>query len=98
MQEIVAPVLNGTIWLLLTLTGKLAAYLLLLSLTSIISCTRDSHLESEAESLVLSELSISVLSGVSSILVGVCLGVQVSEVISFTLSLLQWGLCLHLSE
>ena len=40
MQEIVAPVLNkDIIWLLLTLTGKLATYLLLLSLTSIISCS-----------------------------------------------------------
>ena len=40
MQEIVTPVLNkNTIWLLLTLTGKLAAYLLLLSLISFISCS-----------------------------------------------------------
>ena len=77
MQKITAHVLNkDTAWLLLTLTGKLAAYLLLLSLTSIILCSLDSHLECEAEFAVLSELSISVLSGVSSILVGVCLGVQ----------------------
>ena len=61
------------------LTGNLK----LLSLTSIISCSLDSHLGSEGESSVLSELSISALSGVSSILVGLCLGVLVSGVISF---------------
>ena len=39
MQEIVAPVSNNdTIWLLLTLTGKLAEYLLSMNLASIIAC------------------------------------------------------------
>ena len=62
MQGTVAPIsIKDTIWLLLTLTGKLAAYLLSLSLTYIISCSLDSHLESKAGSVVLSELSLSVL-------------------------------------
>ena len=73
-----------TVLLLLTFTGKLAAYLLLLSLTSITSCSIDSDLESELQSAVLSKLPISVLHGASSIFIGVCLGVQVSEVILFT--------------
>ena len=99
MQEIMAPVLNkDIIWLLLTLTAKLAAYLLLLSLTFIILCSWDRHPESEAEPTLLSELSISLLSGVSSVLVCVSLGEQVSEVFLFTSSLRWWGLCLCLSE
>ena len=76
--------------ILLTFTGKLAAYLLLLSLTFITSCSLDSHLESKLESAVLSELSelsISVLSGVSSLFVDVCFGVPISEIILFTSSL-----------
>ena len=68
--------------MLLTLTGKLAAYLLLMGSTSITSCSIDSY--SELESTVLFELSISVLSGVLSHFVGVSLAVPVSEVISFT--------------
>ena len=54
-----APVSNkDTIWLLLALTGKLSSYLLLPSLTFTILWFQDSHLESRAEFLVLSELSI----------------------------------------
>ena len=74
IQETVAPVSNeDTICLLLILTGKLAAYLLSLSLTPIILCSQDSHSESEAESAVLFELSTSVLSGMSSVSVVMCL-------------------------
>ena len=68
MQEIVAPVSNkNTAWLLI-LTGKLVAYLVSLSLTSIISCTEDSYSESEADSTVLSELATLVLCGILSVL------------------------------
>ena len=50
MQDIVLPVSNkNTVWLLLTLTGKLAAYLLSLSFTSIISWFCNIHSQSEAE-------------------------------------------------
>ena len=75
MQETVAPLSSkDTIWLLMNLTGELATYLLSLSLTSIISCSQDSHLEFDAESVVLSELSTSVLSGMLSVSVVMCLG------------------------
>ena len=85
MWDIVVPVSNNdTVWLLLTLTVKLAAYLLSLSLTSIILCSSDSHLESEAESEMQSELSISEMSGISLDSVVMCRGGQVLEVISFT--------------
>ena len=57
MQEIVAPVSKkDTVWLLLILTGKLAAYLVSLSLTWLFHF---SHSESETESMILSELSTS---------------------------------------
>ena len=76
MQEMRASVLKKyTIRLLLTLTGKVAAYLLSLSLTAIILCSCDSHLESEAESVGLSELCMLELSGMPSISVDMCLGV-----------------------
>ena len=97
MQDIVAPVSNNDfVWLLLTLTGKLAAYLLLLSLTSIISRSLDSYSESEAESKLISELSTSVSHIVLSLSVGIIWRLLVSEVISLTLSFWWCVLCLCL--
>ena len=73
IQNIVAPVSNNdTVSLLLTLTWKLAAYLLSLSLTSTISCSCNSHSESQAESEMQLELSMLVLTGVSSGSVDMC--------------------------
>ena len=58
MQEMVAPVSNKDMVLfLLIVTGKSAAYFVLLNLTSIISSACASHSESEEELSILSELS-----------------------------------------
>ena len=85
MQDFVVPISNkDTVSLLLILTGKLAAYLLSLSFTFIILYSCDSRLESEAESKMQSELSMSVFTGLLSGSVVTCWGVQVLEVISFT--------------
>ena len=85
MQAIVAPISNrDTVWLLLTLTRKLAAYLLSLSLTSIVLFWMQL------------ELSILELSGISSDSVAMCWGVQVLEVILFTWCC-EWALLLWLS-
>ena len=73
MKDVVALVSNrDTVWLLLTLTGKLTAYLLSLSFISIILWFCASHLESEAQSKMWSELSMLVLFGVSLGVVDVC--------------------------
>ena len=67
MQEMVAPVSNREmVLLLLIVTGKFAAYFLLLNLTSIILSAHDSHSESEEESQLLSGLSESCGSLISS--------------------------------
>ena len=51
IHEIVAPVSNrDTVLFLLMVTGKFVAYLMLLSVTSIISLVCDSHSESDEES------------------------------------------------
>ena len=58
IQEMVVPVLNRDIVsLLLIVTGKFVAYLVLLNLTLIILFSLDSHSESEKESSMLSEQS-----------------------------------------
>ena len=57
IQDIVAPVSNKDIVLLLIVTGKFAVYLMLLNLTLMISFSHDSHSEFKEESGLLSELS-----------------------------------------
>ena len=58
MQEMVAPVSNREmVLLLLIVTGKFAAYFILVNLTSIISSAYDSHSEADEESRLLSGLS-----------------------------------------
>ena len=58
MPEMVAPVSNREmVLMLLIVTGKFAAYFILLNLTSIISSADDSHTESDEESSLLSRLS-----------------------------------------
>ena len=99
IQEMVVPVSNKDIVLLLLIvTGKFAAYFMLVNLTSIILFSLDSHSESEEELSMLSELSESrcslLISGSESVVLYVC----VELVISLTLSLLLCGLCLCLSE
>ena len=98
IQEIVAPVSNKDIvLLLLTVTGKFAAYFVLLNLTSIISFSFDRHSKSKEELTMLLELSESwcslLLSGSERVLLDVC----VEFVISLSLSLLLHGLFLCLS-
>ena len=57
MKEMVTPVSNREmVLLLLIVTGKFAAYFILLNLTSIISSVHNSHSESDEESRLLSEL------------------------------------------
>ena len=57
MQEMVAPVSNREmVLLLLIVTGKFAVFFILLYLTSIISSAHDSHSESDEESRLLSGL------------------------------------------
>ena len=58
IQEIVAPVSNREMmFFLLIVTGKFAAYFILLSLTSVIKSACISHSESDEESRLLSGLS-----------------------------------------
>ena len=72
----VAPVSNREmVLLLLSVTGKFAAYFKLLRLTSIISLAYDSHSESEEESMLLTRLSEScgsLSSGSGLVVLGVC--------------------------
>ena len=57
LQEMVASVSSRDVVLfLLIVTGKFAAYFILLSLNSVISSACDSHSESEEQSRILSEL------------------------------------------
>ena len=57
-QEMVAPVSNREMVLfLLIVTGRFAAYFIMLNLTSIISSAFDGHSESNVESRLLSGLS-----------------------------------------
>ena len=75
--EMVVPVSNREmVILLLIVTGKFAAYFILLSLTSMILSAHHSHSESEEESMLLSGLSESCWS-LSSGSVLVVLGVHV---------------------
>ena len=58
MQEMVAPVSNRQMVLLLVIvTGKFAAYFILHNFISIILSVHDSHLASDEESRLLSRLS-----------------------------------------
>ena len=84
-QEIVAPVSNREILLfLLIVTGKFAAYFMLLNLTSIILSAHDSHSESDEEFKLLSGPSESWESLISSGSDFVFLDACVSLIISLT--------------
>ena len=57
IHEIVAPVSNrGIVLFLLIAMGKLVAYFMLLTVTSIVSSVYDSHSESDVDSKLLSGL------------------------------------------
>ena len=83
IQEIVAPVSNREMMLfLLIVTGKFAAYFILLILTSIISSACNSHSESDGESGLLSGLLESLGTLISSGSDFVFLDAHVSSIIS----------------
>ena len=99
IQEMVVPVSNKDIvLLLLTVTGKFAAYFVLLNFSSIIPFSCVSHSESEEELSILSEVSEAWCSLLISSSEWGLLDVCVELVISLTSLLLLCGLCLCLSE
>ena len=93
IQEIIVPVSNKDIVLLLTVIRKGAVYFVLFNLTSIILFSFDSHSESKEESSMLSELSESWCSLLVSGSERVLLDISVGLVTLLTSSLLLHGLC-----